>query len=517
MAAERLSMRTIREVLRLKWEQKLSNKRIAQSCNIARSTIKDYLARAKRAGVSWPLPPELDDSRLEALLYPVRTTELPEKRGVPSMEYMRTELAKKRVTLRLLWLEYKQANPEGYQYSQFCLLYQQWAAKLDVCLRQTYRAGEKLFVDYAGQTIPVVNPFSGKTKEASLFVAALGASSYTFAWASFSQELPSWIEAHVRAFSFFEGVVEILVPDNLRSGVTRPCYYEPDINPTYLEMARHYGTVVIPARVAKPKDKAKVESAVLFAERWILAALRNHTFFNLVELNKAIAEKLEEMNNRPFQKMNATRRSLFESVDRPALKPLPAVAYEYAEWKKARVNIDYHIEIEGHYYSVPYQLVKEQVDVRMTASTVEVLFKNNRVAAHPHSHHRGIHTTLTEHMPKAHQKYLEWTPSRIIHWASQNGPHTQDLVTRILEGRRHPEQGFRSCLGIMRLGKRFSSERLEAACARALILKAHSYRSVESILKNNLDAQELASATPGKPILHDNIRGKEYYQEDDHA
>jgi transposase len=517
MAAERLSMRTIREVLRLKWEKNLSNKKIAQSCKIARSTIKDCLARAERAGLSWPLSPELDDGRLEALLYPARPTEQPEKRGLPSMEYIRTELTRKRVTLQLLWLEYKQANPEGYQYSQFCLLYQQWAAKLDVCLRQTHRAGEKLFVDYAGQAIPVEDPVIGKTREAWLFVATLGASSYTFAWASFSQELPSWIEAHVRAFSFFEGVTEILVPDNLKVGVTRPCYYEPDINPTYLEMARHYGAVVIPARVARPKDKAKVESAVLLAERWILAALRNHTFFSLVELNQAIAEKLRELNSRPFQKMDATRRSLFESVDRPALKPLPAVAYEYAEWKKARVNIDYHIDVGGHYYSVPHQLVKEQADVRMTATTVEVLFKNQRVAAHPRSHHKGAHTTLTEHMPKAHQKYLEWTPSRIIHWAGQNGPHTRDLVTRILEGRRHPEQGFRSCLGIMRLGKRFSPERLEAACARALILKAYSYKSVESILKSNLDAQELESAAPAKPVLHNNIRGKEYYQEGDHA
>jgi len=388
------------------------------------------------------------------------------------------------------------------------------------CLPSSDTPGRgEAFVDYAVQTIPVTNSATGTTREAYLFLATLGASSYTFALASFSRDLPSWIEAHVRALHFFGGVPEILVPDNLKTGVTKPCYYEPDINPTYLEMARHYGTVVIPARVRKPRDKAKVESAVLVAERWILAALRNHTFFSLGELNAAVAEKLAEMNGRPFQKMNATRRSLFETIDRPALRSLPAVAYEYAEWKKARVNIDYHIEIDGHYYSVPYQLIKEQVDVRLTATTVEVLFKHNRVAAHPRSHRPGTHTTLTEHMPNAHQKYLEWTPSRIIHWAGKNGPRTQELLASVMEARRHPEQGFRSCLGIMRLARRYSPERLEAACARALILKAYSYRSVESILKNNLDTQALPESPPEKKIIHYNLRGREYYrqQDADHA
>ncbi len=514
MAAERLSMRTIKEVLRLKWEKKFSNKQIAQSCNIARSTIREYLERAQRAGLSWPLTPDHDDGSLEALLFPSAPTEVPEKRGLPEMDYIRKELSRKGVTLHLLWLEYRATNPDGYQYSQFCLLYRQWIEKLDVSLRQTHRAGEKLFVDYAGQTIPVTDPASGQIKEACLFIAALGASSYTFAWASFSQDLPSWVEAHIRAFNFFGGVPEILVPDNLKSGVNKSCIYEPDINPTYHDLAKHYGAVVIPARVAKPKDKAKVESAVFVAERWILAALRNHTFFSIVELNRAIAEKLRDMNNRKFQKMDGTRRSLYETLDRPALKPLPPSPYEYAEWKKARVNIDYHIEIDGHYYSVPYQLVKEQVEVSFTATAIEVLFKNRRVATHPRSYKRGAHTTLTEHMPKAHQKYLEWIPSRILDWAVKNGPNTRELASCIMENRKHPEQGFRSCLGIMRLVKRYSSERLEAACGRALLLKAYSYRSVESILKNNLDKQELPeSPAAEEPIIHYNLRGKEYYQQ----
>jgi transposase len=366
----------------------------------------------------------------------------------------------------------------------------------------------------------VQDPVSGVIREAQLFVATLGASNYTYAYASYSQDLPSWIKAHVNAFDFFGGVPEIIIPDNLKSGVTKPCYYEPDINPTYLDMANHYGTAIIPARIGKPKDKAKVESAVGFAERWIIAALRNHTFFSLQELNKAIAEKLTELNNRNFQKMEGSRRSLFEAIDKPALKQLPQSPYEYALWKKHRVNVDYHITVDNHHYSVPYQLVKEQVDVRLTATTVEILFKNKRVASHPRSYIKWQHTTLAEHMPKAHQKYLEWSPSRIINWAGQNGPQTAALVAKILESRKHPEQGFRSCLGIMRLAKHYSPQRLEAACARALILKAYSYKNVKSILQNGLDRQPWPQDVNAiKPVQHYNIRGKDYYlqKEEGHA
>jgi len=514
MAKERLSMRKIKEILRLKWDCNLSNRQIAESCSISHSTVADYLLRAKLAGLSWPLEAELDDAVIENLLFPVTQNPVPARRQMPDMGYLYQELKKKSVTLQLLWYEYKQANPEGYQYSQFCNRYRQWAKKLDVTLRQEHRAGEKLFIDYAGQTGSIVERKTGEVTEAQIFVAALGASNYTFAEASLSQELPSWIKSHVRAFEFFGGVTEILVPDNLKSGVTKPCRYEPDINPTYQDLATHYDTTVIPARAGKPRDKAKVESAVLVAERWILAALRNHTFFSLAELNHFIAKKLEELNNRKFQKLDTTRRRLFETVDKPALKPLPSRPYEYAEWKKARVNIDYHIEIYRHYYSVPYQLAREQVDVRLTAATVEVLFKNRRVASHRRSYIPGQSTTLAEHMPKSHQKYLEWTPSRIINWAGKNGPNTQKLVTRILDSRPHPEQGFRSCLGIMSLAKPYSPERLENACSRALMIKGFSYKSVKSILKNGLDQQPLLfDQTETKPPLtHDNIRGKRYYQ-----
>jgi transposase len=513
-------MRKIKEVLRLKWEKGLSAHQIAVSCDISRSTVKDYLDKAQTRGITWPLPDDLDDVAVERLLFPPVDRKDTNKRHMPPMDYIHRELKRKRVTLQLLWYEYKKTNPDGYQYSQFCERYRRWTGKIDVCLRQSYRAGEKLFVDYAGQTIPVTDSFPGKNREAYLFVATLGASNYTFACASFSQDLPSWISSHVNALDYFGVVPEIVVPDNLLSGVTKPNYYEPDINPTYLDLSLHYGTVIIPARVRKPKDKAKVETAVKIAEMWILAALRNHTFFSLEELNKAISEKLIELNDRKFQKMEGSRRSLFETIDKPAMKPLPIRAYEYAEWKKATVNVDYHIAVDDHYYSVSYQLIKERVDVRLTAATIEVLYKNNRIASHARSYDKWKHTTLPEHMPKSHQKFLEWTPSRIIAWAGKNGPHTQALVTRIIESRRHPEQGFRSCLGVIRLAKHFTEQRLEAACERALSLNACSFKHVKSILENSIDKQPLIPAFDSvKPIQHHNLRGKEYYlqQEVGHA
>jgi transposase len=518
MAKRRISMRKIREVLRLKWQHELSNRKIAHSCSISHSTVRDYLHRARQAGLSWPLPADFDDGALEKLLFPPPGSMSVDGSRMPDMENIHRELKRKSVTLQLLWYEYKEANQQGYQYSRFCELYRQWEGRLDVCLRQHHRAGEKLFIDYAGQIVPIYDPTGGPVSRASLFVATLGASNYTFAEATMNQELPSWIKLHVHAFDFFGGVAEILVPDNVKTGVKNPCRYEPDINPTYQELAQHYGTTVIPARVGKPKDKAKVETAVLCAERWILAALRNHKFFSLAELNKAIAEKLVEFNGRKFNKLDTTRKALFENLDRPALKPLPRHPFEYAEWKKAKVNIDYHIEVDRHLYSVPFQLVKNHVDVRVTAGTVEVLFKNRRVASHQRNYRPGAFTTLTEHMPKSHRKYLQWTPSRIIRWAGKNGPNTQKLITRVLESRPHPEQGFRSALGIMRLAKRYSAERLEAACGRALVVRGYSYKSIESILKHGLDQRPLPADETGngaRPIVHPNIRGKQYYVKGD--
>jgi transposase len=506
-------MRTIKEVLRLKWEQRLSNRAIARSCSIGRATVGEYLRRAAAAGFSWPLPQELDEAELERKLFPPPPFIPVELRPLPTWPEIHQELQRKGMTLFLLWEEYRQVNPDGFQYSWFCQRYNQWAEKLDLVMRQTHRAGEKLFVDYAGQTVPVIDPANGQIREAQIFLAVLGASNYTYAEATWTQQLPDWIGSHVRAFTFFGGVTEILVPDNLKSGVSKASRYEPDINPTYQELSTHYGCAVIPARKYAAKDKAKVEAGVLLVERWILARLRKIRFFSLSQLNQSIGELLEKLNMHPFKKLPGCRRSRFETLDKPALRPLPIQPYVYADWKKARVHIDYHIEVEGHYYSVPYQLVKQQLDIRFTQHTVEAFFRGRRVTSHIRSHQKGRFTTLPEHMPKAHQQYLEWTPQRLIRWASETGPCTSRLVEAILGSRAHPQQGFRSCLGIMRLGKPYGTDRLEKACARALALGALGYRNVESILKNGLDQRPLPGVPPPTPVVeHDNLRGSQYYQ-----
>lgn len=513
MAARRLSMRKIREILRLKYEQECSVRQIAASCNVSIGIVSDYLLRARSAGLTWPLPPDYDDAVLEQQLFPSSQAIPGSNRQMPPMEYLHHELKKKRVTLQLLWYEYKQANPDGYQYSQFCELYRRWKKDLDVCLRQEHRAGEKLFVDYAGDTIPYIDPATGEIRQAEIFVAVLGASNYTFAEGSHSQELHCWITSHIHAFEYFGGVPEIVVPDNLKCGITNPCRYEPDVNPTYHDLAQHYGVTIIPARPAKPKDKAKVEAGVLIAERWIIAALRNRTFFGIAEVNQAIREKLAILNTRKFKKLDTTRAEFFKTMEKPLLRPLPAHPYEIAQWKKATVHIDYHVEVDRHHYSVPYRLTGRQCDIRFTASTVEILIKNRRVASHPRSFRKGGYTTNPEHRPTSHREYLEWSPSRIINWAGTIGPHTRKMVEEIMKTRPHPEQGFRSCLGLIRLQKPYSAKRMEAACARALNIKAYSYKSVNSILKTGLDQQPFAreDATPVNPVVHQNIRGQEYY------
>jgi transposase len=468
--------------------------------------------RFEEAGLTWPAAEALDDATLEHKLFPPAPAVSPKQRAVPDWGEVHRELRRKGVTLTLLWHEYKVAFPDGYQYSWFCDQYRTWSAKLDVVMRQEHRAGEKLFVDYAGQTVEVVDRRTGEIRAAQIFVAVFGASSYTYAEATWTQQLPDWIGAHVRAFSFFGGTSELLVPDNLRSGVSKAHRYEPDLNPTYQDLASHYGVAVLPARVRKPRDKAKAEAGVLLVERWILAALRNRTFFSLEEVNREIARLLERLNTRPFKKLPASRRALFDQLDRPALRPLPAQPYEFAEWKKVRVNIDYHVEVDGHYYSVPYQLVRKSLEARYSERTVECFHKGQRVASHVRSHLKGRHTTVVEHMPTSHRSYAEWTPQRLIRWAEKTGPATAGVVQTILERRAHPQQGFRSCLGIMRLGKSFGEQRLEAACRRALTLGACSYKSIESILRQGLDRKALPEQQDlDLSIAHENIRGSDYY------
>jgi transposase len=505
-------MRKIAEVLRLKWECGLSNRAIARSCSISHSTVAEYLRRAQAAGLGWPLPLDLGEDTLFGLLFPQASPCSSRVIPCPDWSSVHTELRKKGVTLRLLWVEYREAHADGYGYSQFCALYREWAKRLKPSMRLTHKGGEKAFVDYAGQTVPIIDPHTGEVHQAQIFIGVLGASNYTYAEAHDSQELPNWIGAHVRLFSFLGGVPEIVVPDNLKAGVKHPCRYEPDLNPTYQDLAEHYGTAVIPTRVRKPKDKAKVEVGVQVVERWILARLRHHTFFSLADLNQAIRELLLELNTRPMQHLGRSRTELFEALDQPALKPLPERAYEFAIWRKARVNIDYHVEFDKHYYSVSHTLIHEEVYVRATQSTVEVFFNNRRVASHRRASAPGRHTTIPEHMPPAHQKYLEWSPQRLVRWAQTIGPHTAQIVQALLDSRKHPQQAYRSCLGLLRLGSRYGEDRLEAACRRALPAGIHSYKGVKNILDAKLDQVEPEEPATVVPQAHENIRGQTYYR-----
>jgi len=504
-------MRKIKEVLRLA-AQGLSDRGISRSLGVPRTTVRRYRTRAEAAGLTWPLPEDVAESALEARLFPPPGPVSQHVRPEPDWAHLHAELRRPHVTLQLLWAEYKATHLQGYQYSRFCQLYRSWTETLEPTLRQQHRAGEKVFVDYSGQTVPVVDRESGEVRDAEVFVGVLGASNYTFAEATWSQGLPDWVGSHVRMLEDFGGVPELAIPDNLRSGVSRACRYEPETNPTYQEMAAHYGIALLPARAKKPRDKAKVETGVQIVERRILAPLRNHTFFSLAELNREIKQLLQQLNDRPFQKLEGTRRTLFESLDRPLLRPLPAARYEFSEWRKARVNIDYHVSVQNHFYSVPHRLVRKQVDVRLTASTVEILHDGRRVAAHPRAHGNGLYTTEAAHRPKAHREHLEWPPSRLIRWAEKTGPHTGEVVNRILKEKVHPEQGYRPCLGILRLGERYTPERLEAACCRAVKIGGVSYRSIKSILLHGLDRLPLEEqAILELPQAHANVRGADYY------
>ncbi len=517
MPAHRLTMRKTREILRLRWEQKQSLRRVAASCSVAASTVLGVERRARAAGLSWPLPEELDEAGLERLLYPRPGRGGRGRRARPDFEYVYRELKRKGVTLALLWQEYRAEHPgDGYGYSQFCELYRRWRGTLDVTMRQEHRAGERLFVDWAGQKMPIIDAATGEVTETSIFVAALGASDFTYAEALADEKLPSWLAGHIRAFEYLGGVTELVVPDNTKTGVSKPCFYDPDLNPSYRELAEHYATAILPTRVASPRDKAKVENAVQQVERWVLAPLRNQRFFSLAELNRAIRDRLEWLNNRPLSRLSGSRRSLFEDLDRPALRPLPTRRFEIAEWKtNVGVGIDYHIEFDRHYYSVPYQLTRKRVDVRATATTIECFFKGKRVASHRRSSQRGRHTTDSAHRPASHRRYAEWTPSRMIRWAETIGPETASVVRHVLETKPHPEQGFRSCLGIIRLADKYTKPRVEAACRRARQIGSASYKSVRSILATGLDGQQPSLPELCLPPHHHNLRGANYYQQEE--
>ncbi len=512
MPNRRLPVSKIKEILRLRFAAGLSERNIARSCNVSRTTVSEYLSRASETGLTWPEAATLNEDELHARLFPLPA---PKKasRPLPDWSYVRKEAARRGMTLLLLWEEYRAEHPDGYSRTHFYAQYRAWCETLEPVMRIEHKAGEKVFVDYSGQKVPIMNPKTGEVREAEIFVGALGASSYTYAEATWTQSLPDWIGAHVRMFAFFGGVPRLVVPDNLKSGVTKACFYEPGINETYAKMAEHYGVAVLPTRVREPKDKAKVESAVGVVQRRILARLRSRTFFSLGELNEAIAELLGELNDRPFQKMAGSRRSLFEEIEHDALLPLPRTAYAYREWKKARAGIDYHVSVEKHFYSVPFTCVKRRLDVCLSAETVEIFASGERIASHRRSWRQGAYTTVLAHMPKSHQQYAQWSPQRIIRWASKIGPSAEKLVEQLIATHQHPEHGYRAALGIMRLAKTYSDERLEAACRRALSIGTCRYRSVKSILEKGLDEMPLPETNRSRaPIAHANVRGAEYYR-----
>ena len=515
MATERLPMRHIREILRLKWRLQRSHRETARSLGISPGAVASVISRATGIGLTWDALEGLSDDALEQRLYGPKVTGRA-ARPRPDPAWIHTELRRAGVTLELLHLEYLQQQPDGYRYSAFCAHYRDWLARQRLSMRQVHKAGEKLFVDYSGKTPEIVDPATGVVRAVELFVAVLGASNYTYAEATETQRSADFIQSHGRAVEYLGGVPAAIVPDQLKTGIRDACRYEPILQRTYEEWANHYATAIVPARPAKPRDKAKVEVAVQVAQRWILARLRHETFFSLDRLNARIRELLSDLNARPMKGYGgASRRDLFTRFDQPALRPLPAERFVYTEWRQARVNIDYHVDVERHLYSVPHRLIHQTVDLRLSATTVEVFQRGTRIWVHRRNHAGGF-TTIPEHMPHAHRAHLEWSPTRLIRWGATVGPHTAALVEQILASRPHPEQGYRSCLGLLRLAKQYGPERVEAASGRAVAVGARSYRHVEAMLKHGLDRVSLeADDPPPSPRrVHDNVRGPAYYQQE---
>lgn len=507
MVQERLTLRKIREILRLKEEAGLSNRAIARVCKISNSTVGEYLNRAQAAGLHWPLPEGLSEDELYQKLFPESSRENSLERPLPNWETVRQELKKKGVTLKLLWIEYRGRNPDSYGYTQFCQYYRNWAKTQSPTGRFPHNGGEVMEVDYAGLTVTIVNPETGETRQAPVFVATFPASDYVYAEVQPSQELSHWINGHVRAFEFFGGLPKILRPDNPKTGVKSPNYYEPDLNPTYQEMAEYYQVAVLPARVRKPRDKGNVENGVQNVERWVLAPLRHQTFFSEAEANRAIKPLLEGLNNRPMAHLGKSRRQLFAELDQLELRPLPQKPYEFATWKTAKVNIDYHVAFEKHFYSVPHTLLHQQVEVRASERMVEIFHKGRQVALHPRSRAAGRFSTRPEHMPSSHRFVLELNADWLLRQAQAIGPQTSQYLTALLRSRAFPEQAYRSCLGVLSLARKYPSSLLEAACQRLLVAHLFSYGD----LKSELEASVRQSTMDQPPAKHENVRGETYY------
>jgi transposase len=508
MANKRLTMRKIRDVLRLRFGANLSYQAIKASTKISVGACQKLVKKAEALGLDWPLPDDMDDSQLAKLFYPSSDTRISSRFQVPDWAVIHQELKAKGVTKQLLWEEYTQQYPNRcYSYSQFCERYQQWRNLQKRSMRQLHKAGEKCFIDYCGPTLPIVCSRTGEIREAAVFVAVLGASNYTYAEATWSQSLPDWLESHVRLFNYLGGTPKMLIPDNLRSGVSKACRYDPELNPSYQQLAAHYAVAVMPARPYKPKDKAKAEVGVQVVERWIMARLRHHTLFSLAEANQCIRALLEELNNKPFKQLPGCRRQAFEQLDKPMLQPLPRQPYRYVEIKTVKVNIDYHVCFEQHHYSVPHQYVGETLELHVSETLISVYFRQQPVTSHPRKRYPGI-TTQPAHMPTRHQKHRQWTPGRLKNWAKDIGPDVLAWVSRQLDIKDHPEQAYRVCLGLLNLSREYSPQRLNRTCALANRENLLRLKQIKAILKSNRDQlPEQASLDIELPQDHENIRG----------
>lgn len=513
MPTERISMRKLREILRLRLDGRLSMRQIRDSLRLSLGAVQKVASKAEELGLNWEMIEQLDDQQLASRFYPESDTRVSNQLQLPDWREVNQELKRQGVTKHLLWEEYTQQYPNrSYSYPQYCFLFQEWLKKQKRSMRQIHKAGDKLFVDYAGQTIPIVNSSTGEVRLAQIFVAVLGASNYIFSEATWTQRLPDWIGSHARAFTFFDGVPRLIVPDNLKSGVTKSCRYDPDINPAYQQLAAHYGTAIVPARPYKPKDKAKAEVGVQIIERWILARLRHHTFFSLAELNQCISALLTEVNHKPFKQLKGTRQQWFESLDRPALQPLPKQTYQYTDIKIVKVNVDYHIQYDNHLYSVPHHLVGERLELHAKDHLIELYFQNKRICAHVRKAHPGV-TTIPEHMPTRHEKHLQWTPGRLMNWAKDLGDEVLIWVQALLKQKQHEEQAYRSCLGLLNLSKSYPPERVNIACAIANQHSLYRLKYVKQILLSNQDKLVLEPKEPSLrlPQVHENIRGPESF------
>ena len=513
MPTKRLSMRQLRTILRLRLQAKLSLRQIKTSLRLSLGVVQKICSKAESMKLDWPAIEFLDDQELANQFYPAADTRKSSAFQLPDWSEVYRELRTKGITKLLLWEEYSQQYPNrSYSYAQYCILYKKWFKKQKRSMRQQHKAGEKLFVDYAGKTMPVVQKKTGEVKFAQIFVAVMGASNHTYAEATWSQKLSDWINSHIRTFEFMGGVPIILVPDNLRSGVTQACRYDPDINPSYQQMAAHYGTAIIPARPRKPQDKAKAEVGVQIIERWILARLRHHTFFSLTELNQHIQFLLEEVNNKPFKQLKGTRQQWFDSIDKPALSPLPKQRFEYTDIKFVKVNIDYHIQYDDHFYSVPHQLVGEKLELQAKEYLIALYFHNRCICQHVRSYQGGM-TTTPEHMPVSHEKHHKWTPGRLMNWAKDIGDEVLVWVQAQLQQKQHEEQAYRVCLGLLNLSRNYPKERLNNACRIANQKSLYRLKQVKSILQSNQDkllSIELEPVTE-LPQSHENIRGPKSY------